>query len=40
MVWKIDLTKNAKEGGMEKLLKNWGDLKKVGFCGNWGMLIA
>ena len=28
----IDLTKNPKKGGMEKLLKDRGDLKKGGFC--------
>ena len=28
----IDLTKNPKKGGMEKLLKVRGDLKKGGFC--------
>ena len=28
----IDLTKNPKNGGMEKLLKDGGDLKKGGLC--------
>ena len=28
----IALTKNPKKGGMEKLLKDRGDLKKGGFC--------
>ena len=28
----IDLTKNPKKGGMEKLLKDRGDLKKGGVC--------